>query len=175
MEAKELSHELNEWFLKNDFKKVKMQEDFNPLNDESDDYKVIYTCKFEQETLECAEMEFFLTSEGYIGISIDRWTRLAPRLNLKTSSLRVCAGQEPGRLNKEVCLELLDCVAMGTFYFSVCSVPFIGIYNIKTYINSITYHNLEKNKYENMEWLKEENKSKKGGVLKTIVNYTQWE
>jgi hypothetical protein len=93
---------------------VRLDHDKTILNDPADDYELAQRIVFEPSSLECASLEVWMTTDGATGIGIERWRRIAKRVDARARSGPFGAGFEPRFLPATEVIEYCEAVADGT-------------------------------------------------------------
>jgi hypothetical protein len=138
----------SEWFASRQTTSIVFKEEKNPYNDPSvDDYLIAYEAFFEPESLEQAYVWISVSTDGSVGIGIERWKRLAERLNVsiagdEDSGIRVVGGVELSFMNESALLAILDLIANGQLAISPIVIPFFGLISTKVVVSQNVFEEL---------------------------------
>ena len=128
---------VSEWFASRQTTTVAFKEETNPENDPNvDDYLIAYEAFFEPESLEQAYVWVQVSTDGAVGIGIERWKRITERLGVRVRAdeyygVRDAGGVELSFMNESVLLAILDLIADGQIAISSTVIPFLGLTSTK--------------------------------------------
>jgi hypothetical protein len=123
----DLSEQLNRWVYQKSFKSIEFHERRLAVEDEFADYNVIYEACFSSSHLAQAALDIFVTSANYIGIGLERRSRVAQRLNIKSIREGYAAGFEPSEHDGHRVLPFLELVCSGKIAIVARMWPIIGL------------------------------------------------
>jgi hypothetical protein len=123
----EFSARLSDWALRNAPSTVRLVEDRPHKSEEVDDYDVIYTARFEPHSLEQAQVEIWLTDDGFIGVGFDTKERIAKRLSTRTFRHGFAEGFEPCERDPTRLFAFLDHISHGRFCIVAQVWPVVGL------------------------------------------------
>lgn len=118
---------LREWFKLGAFQAVELIEDESPANSEIDDYFVAYTAEFRTSNLEQASLEVWITTEGTIGVGLEKRNRIANRVGVRTLTHGFAAGFEPCEKNVARLFAFLEIVRLGKIAIQASVWPLVGL------------------------------------------------
>ena len=132
---------VSKWFASRQTTTVVFKEETNPENDpDVDDYLIAYEAFFEPESLEQAYVWVSVSTDGSVGIGIERWKRIAERLDVRIGvgevyGVRFAGGHEPYFMSESALLAILDLIADGQIAVSPIVIPFLGLISTKVVVS----------------------------------------
>lgn len=117
-----------DWFSSKGFASVALTQHSPSSSDPSDDYIVVHESHFRPLQIECAMVEIMVTADGYIGIGLERRSRIASRLNTKDwLSHGFAAGFEPCEKSNAYLIPFLELVSSGRICLFARNWPIVGL------------------------------------------------
>lgn len=118
-----------------------------PYDPDLDDYWIIYEASFKPAALDKAGIEFCLTEEGYVGVSIEPSKRVTQRLRLWTTTDGDIIGHDLMSVSMDGLQLLFDIVVHGRLFVVVRSV--LGLELLaKGFISTSDYDTLSRSGYD---------------------------
>jgi hypothetical protein len=111
--AEALATNLKNWFRSLRTSGVKMIENPIPTNEKYGDYRVDHEIIFEPISLAKCRLEIWMESNGYFGLGVDGWDRIAKQQCLKSSPKRFVAGFEPSETDEDKVMAICRAAAEG--------------------------------------------------------------
>ncbi|NQV59305.1 MAG: hypothetical protein HQ502_06540 [Alphaproteobacteria bacterium] len=118
-----------------------------PYDPDLDDYWIIYEASFKPDALDKAGIEFCLTEEGYVGVSIEPSKRVTQRLGLWTTTDGDVVGHDLMSVSMDGLKLLFDIVVQGRLFIVVRSVLGLEL-SAKGFISASDYDTLLRSGYD---------------------------
>lgn len=116
-----------DWASKRKLTSVAVVHNDSPAADADSRYLVVYEVAFQPSDPEMAQLEFWITDTGEIGVGFERWHRIAERLGARTCKVGFVGGHEPRALSAQAVMAILECVARGSLSVTPRMLPVIGL------------------------------------------------
>lgn len=144
---------LSEWFKQRNPDAVQFIENTTPQADPDSRYTVVYEAVFEPSTPDRCRVELWFTTDGQVGLGLEKRHRIASRLGIKNRQEGFAAGHEPRQVTEEGLLALLALVANGEVAIAVTSFPMWGLYKAKAVVKLSSFQALSSKGYDCDRWL----------------------
>lgn len=118
---------LRDWLKESEHGGIACRENLSPHNEPAADYEVVYEALFEPEPLDQVRVEFWVTADAHVAVGLERWSRVARRLGIKSSSRRFVAGHDFVRITEAKLETILSLAANGDVVVGARVLPLLGL------------------------------------------------
>jgi hypothetical protein len=119
-----LEEEIRSWRSTRNFGHVEAIESHEVTQD--NDYQVTYEITFASPLIDRLQLSLFATRDGYVGVGMERWERIAARRGLHIAATGYVTGHEPGPMSQAQLRAVLDAAAAG----DICLIARPGLFGI---------------------------------------------
>lgn len=112
-DVQQVVHSINDWCASKSLVGIEIRRRENPAQD-STDFEIGYEVTFAPTSLQKAWLHILVTSDGYVGIGLERWSRVATRLGVASASVTFVGGFEPRRLAEAELFGICNVVCSGS-------------------------------------------------------------
>jgi hypothetical protein len=119
-----LQEEIGNWLGVRKFEHVEAVESHSVTP--GNDYEVVYEVTFTPQLTDRLQLSFFATRDGYVGLGVERWERVAARTRAHILANGYVAGHEPGPMSRAQLRTILDAAAAG----EICLLARPGFFGV---------------------------------------------